>query len=114
MINFTGISGAFHKLNANLEKYLHPESLKQIKQCNQSVDDLRRLYYGNAEISEANSKPLFELGGDLYFVEGIHRVVKMQVKAGSAPTYLYRYTFDKEPSVLKMMLGVKASGKYKA
>ncbi|NP_001165962.1 carboxylesterase clade A, member 6 isoform X1 [Nasonia vitripennis] len=105
-----GINRVYDKLNVNLEKYLNPESVKLIKQCNQSIDDLRRLYYGNAEISEANSKPLFELAGDLYFVEGVHRVVNMQVEAGSAPTYLYRYTFDKEPSAFKMMLGVKASG----
>lgn len=104
------MNGSYDKLNVNLEKYLHPESVRLIKQCNQTVHDLRRLYYGNAEISEENSKPLFELAGDLYFVEGVHRVVKMQVEAGSAPTYLYRYTFDKEPSGFKMILGVNASG----
>ena len=66
-----------------------------------SADDLKRLYYDNDEISNDSLQNLADLLGDVYFVEGIHRTVKIQVKKSCASTYLYKYAYDKGVSFLK-------------
>lgn len=75
-----------------------------------SPNDLRHIYCKNDNITEENHEKLIDLWSDMYFVEGIQRVVKTQVEKSSAPTYLYKFSYDKD-SPIKEYLFITMSGK---
>lgn len=62
---------------------------------------LKRIYFENKSITENNLETLIDFHGDLYFVEGIHRVVKTQVEKSCSPTYLYQFSHGKNSPELK-------------
>lgn len=93
------------------EKLVHPNISKLIKNYNLVSDDLRRLYFTNDDLTEENFENLIDFIGDMHFIEGIHKVVKIQVKKSSTPTYLYQYSFDKVMSPFKKMLKTNIKGK---
>ena len=72
---------------------------------NLTADELKRLYCKldemTPEITPERIERLTELTGDIHFVEGIHRVVKTQAEKSSAPTYMYKFTYDRAPSIVK-------------
>ena len=59
-----------------------------------TVDELRRLYFTSEKLSEANLIKLTDFYGDMQFIFGIHMVIKNQVERNSAPTYMYKFTYD--------------------
>lgn len=73
---------------------------------------LKSLYFNNEKITESNNGKLADLFGDINFIEGIHRVVKYQVKNNSAPTYFYRFTYDKDFSLMKTWGDCTLSGEH--
>lgn len=86
------------------EKFLNPNTIEFIKNYNLQPDDLRRLYFRNDDVTEKNFDNLIDLMGDIHFVEGIHRTVKIQVEKSCSPTYLYQYSFNKNVSSFKTLL----------
>ncbi|CAB0037398.1 unnamed protein product [Trichogramma brassicae] len=91
--------------NGDLKKYLHPHAVELMKSYDLSSDDLKQVYFEDSRISQANRDKFLDLIGDLYFNEGIQRLAKVQVRVSSAPTYLYRFSYDSDVSALKAMLG---------
>lgn len=93
------------------EKLVHPNFIKTIKKYNLIVDDLRRLYFNDDDLTEENFGNLIDLEGDMHFIEGIHKVVKIQVEKSNSSTYLYKFSFDKEVSAFKKMTKTNLKGK---
>lgn len=101
----------FSKYNINIEKCLNPNVLKALSEnYNLTANDLRRLYFKFDQVSIENLDKLINLIGDVKFVEGIHRVLKIQVRKSSSPTYLYQYTYDKTMSFFKTVLDAQFKG----
>ncbi|XP_058799386.1 esterase B1-like isoform X2 [Phymastichus coffea] len=92
------------RFNKEFNKLLHPKVLDTIQNLYKlTPQDLKEFYMENEEITTENINKLVEFLGDLYFVEGIHRVLEVQVEERSAPTYVYLFTHDKDPSFFKLM-----------
>lgn len=85
------------------------DTLKKV--YNLTPDNLKQIYFDKAEISQENIDKFVDMFGDVHFVEGIHRVLKTQIEKSSAPTYLYQFTYDKDPSLVKLMSRTSMSGK---
>lgn len=92
--------------NSNFDQLLHPNARDRIHDYNIGLDELKDMYLNGEDVTGENKEKLIELIGDLYIVEGVHAVVKTQVLQSCAPTYLYRYTFDKDVSPMKAMMNV--------
>lgn len=88
-------------------KFVHPNIKKLIKNYNLVPDDLRRLYFNNDNLTEENFYNLTDLMGDMHFIEGIQKVVKIQVEKSSSPTYLYQYSYGKFMSSFKRKSNLK-------
>lgn len=78
-----------------------------------STENLRRIYFKRSAVTRSNIDKLVDLLGDLYFVEGIHRVLKIQAEKSWAPTYFYEFTYDKKQSFMKIYFHTRMSGKSK-
>lgn len=94
----------FPTSKSKFEKFLNPNTTDFLKTYNLFPDDLRRLYFKNADITKENFDSLIDLMGDVHFVEGIHRVVEIQVEKSCSSTYLYKYSYDKTVSPFKRLL----------
>lgn len=97
---------------SDFEKLMHPNIINIIKKYNLEIDDFRRLYFNNDDVTEENFENLIDLLGDIHFIEGIHRIIKIQVEKSSCPTYLYQFTFDNALSPIKKFSQTKIKGNY--
>ncbi|XP_058799349.1 uncharacterized protein LOC131668894 [Phymastichus coffea] len=105
------IGKAHKRFNTELEKLVNSRAWDVMKNVyNLTPEQVKHLYLQDEEITDQNVEKLIDLLGDINFNEGIHRVVKTQIEKSSAPTYFYQFTYDKDPSLVKLMLKIKISG----
>ncbi|XP_023246841.1 esterase FE4-like [Copidosoma floridanum] len=100
----------YDTLNNEFDKSLGPRVQELLRKNNITPNQLKNLYFDHKYITEKDTDKVVDLMGDLSFVEGIHRIVKCQVKYNSAPTYFYRFTYDKESSIIKLWSDTTMSG----
>lgn len=101
---------AFPTQKSDFKKFVHPNLKKTISKYNLKLDDVRRLYFNNDDVTMDGLENLVDFFGETHFVEGIHKVVKIQVEKSSSPTYLYQFSFDKIPSPFKLMTKTNIAG----
>ncbi|KAJ8682868.1 hypothetical protein QAD02_018660 [Eretmocerus hayati] len=89
---------------------LQPNVSTMMKMYDRTIDDLRHFYLNDDELNENNHENMADLLGDVCFVEGIHRAIKIQVEKSSAPTYFYRYTYDRISSGYKKSIDTSLKG----
>lgn len=101
------------KIDKNFLDYVHPRTVKYMKNnFDLTPDDLRRLYIKGGHITEENRLKLVDMLSDTDFNVGTHQLLKIQAERGSAPTYFYKYCYDKTQSPFKAVLGITCSGKF--
>lgn len=93
------------------EKFVHPNIKKLLEKYNLEVDDVRRLYFNDDDITEENIENLVNFFGDMHFVEGTDKVLKIQLEKSGSSTFLYQYSFDKVLSTFKKMAQTNLKGK---
>lgn len=98
---------ALENINSNFIDYLNPWILELLENSNQTIEDLKRMYFNGENISKKNVEKLIDLVGDMYVVQGVHEVIKTQVEHNSAPTYFYQFTYDEGYSIMKLMCSEK-------
>ncbi|XP_058799389.1 carboxylesterase 5A-like [Phymastichus coffea] len=91
------------RFNDEFDKLLHPNSKRILRWYDLSSEHLKHNYLKNDVITEENVDKLIDLLGDLYFVEGIHRVIKIQVEKNLAPIYYYQFSYDSGPSFRRLL-----------
>ena len=75
-----------------------------------SPDDLRDMY-NRKEITKENYAEKFaDLFGDMYIIEGCHRMIKLHVLKNQTPVYFYKFTYDKGISFTKLLVNTSISG----
>lgn len=91
---------------------MHPRFVDDLtKIYKRSPDDFKSLYLDTDDAdNHKNDEKIAEMVGDIGFVAGLHRVVKIQVEKSAAPTYVYQYTYDKALSPIRQMQNVKFKG----
>jgi carboxylesterase type B len=94
----------------NFEKYLNPVNLHFIQRINVTPIDLKHYYYGNEKMCLKNIDKFIDYCTDMHFLEGIHRIISLQVKNNLTPTYFYRFTYDKEVSIMKSFINSTLPG----
>lgn len=77
---------------------------------NLTPEDLNSIYFDNKVITKKNLENLVDFSGDLYFIESIQRAIKTQIDQKCEPTYVYFFTYDKGPSIIKMLCNIQMNG----
>ena len=93
------------EFSERIYRMLHPSTLYLLKQYDLLPESLKHMYCNDYDVTDKNFEKLIDLLGDLYFVEGIHRIVNYQVERSSCPTYMYQFSYDKSVSIVKDILG---------
>ncbi|KAL7302333.1 hypothetical protein TKK_0004996 [Trichogramma kaykai] len=107
----TALGRNYRRFNRHFRQFLHPYVLELWRdKYNGTSDSIKRLYFGNKRITRRNKGKIIDLHGDLYFVEGIHSVVRTQVEKSNNSTYLYRYGYDRGFSVMKTLTRTRELG----
>lgn len=101
---------AFPIAKSEFENFVHPNFAKTLKEYNLVPEDVRRMYFGNDNVTEENYDKFVDFIGDMLFVEGIHRAATIRLEK-NLPTYLYQFAYDKD-SFLKPFLASNMSGKF--
>ncbi|KAJ8682866.1 hypothetical protein QAD02_018658 [Eretmocerus hayati] len=119
LIGFTSREGIlFYELWRNelplfhqdFKSCIHPKVIELWKKYNKTTDDLRQFYFENSQIDEDNQAIIADFLGDIYFVDGIQRAIKVQLEKKLSPTYVYQYTYDRTPSPAKVILNSSLKG----
>ncbi|XP_046467801.1 esterase FE4 isoform X2 [Neodiprion pinetum] len=93
-------------MNADFGWIVHPQVLAAMKRNAKLTPlNVKRAYFGDGPIDPKTSVINFvKFNGDMQFVNGVHDLIKIQVRRNEQPTYLYRFSFDNGFSPLKMLL----------
>ncbi|XP_014204883.2 esterase FE4-like [Copidosoma floridanum] len=97
-------SELFKILDENFDSCIDENYLSVLNRHNIIPMQLKRLYYKGKQISEKNCSIYAKFVGELTFIEGIHKLIKIQVNKSSAPTYLYKFSYDQGFSLIKSKL----------
>ncbi|KAL7288910.1 hypothetical protein TKK_0016877 [Trichogramma kaykai] len=101
----------YDHMNEHFDKYLNPVVEDYFnKKYRMNLRTLKKWYFDDALISAGNLGNFFDMVGDLYFMEGIHTVVGIQVQTNSKNTFMYEYAFDEGMSLVKSMSTYKTKG----
>lgn len=102
-------------MNSDFEYVLHPQVLAAMKRDGSSTPaEIRRFYFGDEPLHPKKSILKFvEMSGDMHFLNSVYDLAEIQTKKSAAPTYFYRYSFDKGNSLVKMLFNMNdISGNY--
>ncbi|XP_046586903.1 esterase FE4 isoform X3 [Neodiprion lecontei] len=93
-------------MNADFGWIVHPQVLAAMKRNAKLTPlNIKRAYFGDGPIDPKTSVINFvKFNGDMQFVNGVHDLIKIQVRRNEQPTYLYRFSFDNGFSPLKTLL----------
>lgn len=83
---------------------MHPRAHDILNHYNITAEDLRKEYFKDKKISKATSGIYADLCSDFYFVEAIHRILKVQAEKSSSPTYYYNFSYSGQVSLTKALL----------
>ena len=100
----------YDKVNEDFDTYLHPRIFETLHQNGLDSEDLKRLYFNGEDLSKKDDQRIADLWGDMHFVDGIHKVIRIQVDQSSAPTYFYQFTYDKGFSFIKTKINNLVKG----
>jgi len=77
-----------------------------------TVQELRSFYFDNKAVSKETVSNCVDFLGDQYFHRGIMEVADIQVNRGNSckPTYLYKFSYDSEESIIKKLMNIKIPG----
>lgn len=110
--HFTDIGHNLKKWNENFQIFFPPTCPQYIKnEYNITLNDLKRFYFDDGKITEKNRKNITNLFCDIFWIEGTHKTLKIQVEKSNKPTYFYVYTYDKTLSSIKRVLDIDEKGK---
>lgn len=98
------------EIDRNMENYLSYQLQDFLKTYNLTVEDLRKLYMDNENVSKHNLEKFLHLSGDIAFVEATHRLARVQVENSSAQTYFYILSFDKNKTPFKIVNKISIKG----
>lgn len=85
------------------------EELKMKSLSKVAARDLRRLYFGNGEITKEKRPNFVEYFGDALMVNGIHLLMEIQSKK-TTPSYLYRFSYRASGGTFKKFLKIPLEG----
>ncbi|XP_026840126.1 esterase B1 isoform X2 [Drosophila persimilis] len=89
---------------------LVPQDLNATHVHDRVTREIRSFYLGNKHVGIESVDEMIALLTDLMFLQGIRRTARNHAKYGSAPVYMYRFSFDGALGLYKRMLGIPRPG----
>ncbi|XP_048509526.1 juvenile hormone esterase-like isoform X2 [Athalia rosae] len=93
-------------MNEDFEYLVHPKISDDMKRGRGiTAADLKLAYFGDGPLHpERSMRNFVNFMSDMQFTNAIYELAKRQVKKGREKTWLYRFSFDKGMSFLKLVL----------
>lgn len=98
------------KVNENFEVVIPLELQPYLKKEDISPDDLKYYYFGKEKICEKTKQKYADFMSDVMFLRGIHDVIDIQMEKAPKTTYIYKFTYDSENSLLRIVMNVTLPG----
>nr|XP_014089899.1 esterase E4 isoform X1 [Bactrocera oleae] len=87
-----------------------PRDLNVTDERERVTRDIRQFYLGNKQVGIESVDEMIALLTDLMFLQGIRKTARNHAKYGSAPVYMYRFSYDGALGLYKRMLGLTRPG----
>ncbi|XP_053998597.1 esterase FE4-like isoform X2 [Hylaeus anthracinus] len=100
----------YDKINNNFEITIFPSTLDSLKKDGVSIEDLKRIYFGDQPIGEKTLQNYADLQSDIAFLQGIHYVAKDLREKYPQNTYFYKFCYETGESLMKQKLEVTLPG----
>ncbi|XP_076244171.1 juvenile hormone esterase [Calliopsis andreniformis] len=100
----------FEKFNTDLDLLIHQELQDKLKKEGISGHDVKRIYFGDRPINYNMKQEYVDYLSDMMFIQGIFDVVQIQTELNSSNTYLYKFSFEDDTSLMKLKLGLDFPG----
>ncbi|XP_026299635.1 bile salt-activated lipase isoform X2 [Apis mellifera] len=97
-------------VNENFEIVIPLELQPYLKKQSITPNDLKHYYFGKEIISEETKQKYADFMSDVMFLRGIHDVINIQMEKAAESTYMYKFTYDSEMSLLRMVMNVTLPG----
>lgn len=104
---------SFIVLDRHFSKIIDPMFANLLDRYHLTVKDLREMYFNNEKITQRNHHKLADLFQDWKFVEGIHRVLKIQAEKNLSTTYAYKFSYNEKYTLCKSLIPFNVDGKQK-
>ena len=105
-----GSEESIRNVNENFELVIPEQTKVYLKKEGISSSNLKRLYFGNEPIGEKTMQKYANYLSDVMFVQGIHHIVNIQMKNSTHPTYLYKFSYEANESLLRMAFNITLPG----
>ncbi|XP_039305304.1 juvenile hormone esterase isoform X1 [Solenopsis invicta] len=127
LIGFTNCEGSFivssnicgYFTKEELKKFdsdfknssIHSSILSMLPKISVTVENLRTLYFGDKAISEETMANYVDFLNDELMYRSVMEVIDIQTKLNhNKATYLYKFSYESENSVMKKLLDIKYPG----
>ncbi|XP_025993146.1 esterase E4 isoform X2 [Solenopsis invicta] len=99
------------KIDSDFKSSIPPNYLSILPKISITVEDLKSLYFGDKAISEETLANYVNYINDGCMCRGIMEVVDIQTKLNhNKTTYLYKFSYESENSVMKKILNIEFPG----
>ncbi|XP_067205739.1 juvenile hormone esterase-like isoform X2 [Linepithema humile] len=99
------------EIDSDFRRAIYPSVLSKLSQIPITVEELRFLYFGNKTVSEETLLNYSNFLSDEAFYQGIIEVADIQSKSSNrSATYLYKFSYENESSVMRKIMGVTLPG----
>ncbi|XP_044580584.1 esterase FE4-like isoform X1 [Cotesia glomerata] len=101
----------YKKIATHQEALHHPNDKKFLEARNISVNDVKKFFFGDKEISRATAQQYIDLVSADYYLINIHHVLEIQLSASDIPSYLYKFDYySKASAVVQKIIGTDLEG----
>lgn len=97
-------------IGKNGEDILHPQVIEDFKKRDLPIKKIVKHYFGGEKITPENISEYIQLASDTLLVSGIQEALAIQMKASTAPTYYYIFSFHSEKTLMKARMQCKLPG----
>lgn len=101
---------AVRNVNENFEIVIPLELQSYLKKEGITPNDLKHYYFGKEIINEKTKQKYADFMSDVMFLQGIHDVIDIQIEKAAKSTYMYKFTYDSEMSLLRIVMNVTLPG----
>ncbi|KZC13030.1 Esterase FE4 [Dufourea novaeangliae] len=103
------IAKVLGKVNNDFKQVVHPEIEEELNKEGITHQFLKQLYFADKPIDEGTMQLYADYMSDMMFIRGIYDVLRYQTEK-NVTTYLYKFCYDKEFSLMKTQCKMSLPG----
>nr|XP_050866508.1 esterase B1-like isoform X4 [Vespula vulgaris] len=99
------------RLKSTFKDFISPPLARKLEEKNITVNDFKRLYFGEKSFDCEPSENIMHFLGDVIFIYHIFEFVRMIAKINKYPVYFYKFSYEcTNASFMKTIMGIEIPG----